>query len=308
MLLVIENVVILFVLIFLGYFLGKKKVVHNTCAPDLSNFLLKVTLPVTVFCSMIRPFQRPLLIDSVSLFGIMFLFHLLSMLVGLAVVKVFRVPDAQAGTWIFVSMFSNNGFMGFPLAQSIYGNKGLFLMAIANVVSNFLIFSLGVKLLTRGQNVGRLSGRQLFYNNINIAVVAGLVFYFAQWTPPQIVMTILKDIGGLTAALSMIVVGLSVSRSNVRAMFQNKKMYLLAMVRLVLVPALTIGIIHLLPFGGMHGLIPHLLVLVAALPAPSSVSILAEKYGTDTEGPAQAIFATTLCSLVTIPVMMVLAG
>lgn len=307
MLLIIKNVTVLFVLIFLGYFLGKKEIVHNDCAPDLSNFLLKVTLPATVFCSMIRPFQKSLLTDSILLFGMMFAFHMLCLLAGFAVVKLCKIPEMQAGTWLFVCMFSNNGFMGFPLAQSIYGNNGLFLMAIANVVSNFLIFSLGVKLLTHGRHVGKLSGRQLFYNNINIAVVLGLLFYFVQWQPPQIVMTVLKDIGGLTAALSMIVVGLSVSRSNIGKMFQNKKIFLLAFARLLLIPFLTIGIIRLAPFGA-HGLLPRLLVLIAALPAPSAVSIIAEKYHTNTETPAQAIFATTLCSLVTVPLVMLFAG
>lgn len=168
MYIVLKNVVILFVLIFLGYFLGKKEIIHNHCAPDLSNFLVKVTLPATVFCSMIRPFEKNLLSDSIWIFVIVIIFHLLCMSIGFAVIKVCRIPLLQRGVWIFVCMFSNNGFMGFPLAESIYGNSGLFLMAIANVVSNFLIFSLGVKLLTGAQSVGKLSGRQLFYNIIEI--------------------------------------------------------------------------------------------------------------------------------------------
>ncbi|WP_010233121.1 AEC family transporter [Clostridium arbusti] len=303
MYIVLKNVVILFVLIFLGYFLGKKEIVHNHCAPDLSNFLVKVTLPATVFCSMIRPFQKSLLSDSVELFVIVIIFHLLCMLIGFAVIKVCKIPSVQTGVWIFVCMFSNNGFMGFPLAESIYGNNGLFLMAIANVVSNFLIFSLGVKLLTGGQMVDKLSGRQLFYNNINIAVVFGLVFYFTQWQLPEIILTILKDIGGLTASLSMIVVGLSLSKSKVKEMFQNKKIYLLTSVRLLLVPFITIFITRLIPFGN-NSMIQGLLILMSALPAASTVSIITEQYHKDTEAAAQAIFMTTLFSLITIPLVM----
>lgn len=305
MLAVLQSVGVLFALVFLGYFLGKKQVVHNTCAPELSNFLLKVTLPATVFCSMVRPFRPALLKESALLFGLMFVFHALCLLAGLAAVRLCRVPRAKAGVWLFVAMFSNNGFMGFPLAQSLYGDDGLFLMAAANVVSNFLIFSLGVRLLTSGQGVGHLSGRQLFYNNINIAVAAGLVCYLTQWSPPAFVMTVLKDIGGLTGALSMVVVGLSMSRSRVRRMFADKKMYLLAAVRLLVLPLCTVAVVHLLGLR-QAGLVSRLLVLIAALPSPSSVSIIAETWRVDTEAPAQAIFLTTLFSLATIPLMLLL--
>lgn len=303
MYIVLSNVVILFVLIFLGYFIGKKEIVHNYCAPDLSNFLVKVTLPATVFCSMIRPFQKSMLSDSVCIFIIVIVFHILSMLIGFVVIKVCKVSSAQKGVWVFVCMFSNNGFMGFPLAQSIYGDKGLFLMAIGNVVSNFLIFSLGVKLLTSGKSVYKLNGRQLFYNNINIAVIIGLIFYFTQWHLPEILMTIVRDIGGLTASLSMIVVGLSLSRSKFKEMFQSRKIYILTCIRLILIPFLTIIVTRLIPYGA-KSLIPSLLILIAALPAPSSVSIIAEQYNMDTQTAAQSIFMTTLCSLITIPLVM----
>ncbi|HCC00428.1 MAG TPA: hypothetical protein DEP42_04330, partial [Ruminococcaceae bacterium] len=238
---------------------------------------------------------------------LMFVFHLLCLLLGLILVKIGRISSQQAGTWLLVCMFSNNGFMGFPLAQSIYGNDGLFLMAVANVVSNFLIFSLGIKLQTHGQATGHIGGRQLFYNDINIAVIIGLLFYLLSWRPPEIIMTVLKDVSSLTAPLSMIVVGLSMSRSNIRKIFANKKIYLLAFTRLLLIPILTIGILKVSPLG-LHGLLPHLLILISALPSLSAVSMIAETYHTDTETPAQAIFITTLFSPVTIPLIMLLAG
>ncbi|MEA5009238.1 AEC family transporter [Clostridium tyrobutyricum] len=303
MYLVLENVVILFVFIFLGYFLGKKEVIHTYCTSDLSNFLVKVALPITIFCSMIRPFEQSLLVESIQIFVIMIIFHIVCLFIGLAVVKICNIKTVQAGVWIFICMFSNNGFMGFPLSQSIYGNSGLFLMAIGNVVSNFLIFSVGVKLLIRGNNTVKLSGRQLFYNNINIAVVLGLIFYFTQCNIPDVVMKILKDLGNLTAPLSMIVVGLSISKSNVKEIFKNKKIYILTFMRLLIIPFITVAVVKMLPFGS-RSLIPGLLILISALPAPSSVSIIAEQYNTDTKTASQSIFMTTLFSLATIPLVM----
>lgn len=305
MYIVVKNIFILFALIFLGVFLGKKEIIRPSCTPDLSNFLVKVTLPATVFCSMIRPFEKELLFDSAMMFGFMLAVHLSCLVLGIAAVKACKIPKAHAGVWLFACMFSNNGFMGFPLAESIYGSNGLFLMAIANVVSNFLIFSLGVKLLTQGQSIGKLSGRQLFYNNINIAVLAGLLFYFMQWQVPETFMTVLQYLAGLTAPLSMILVGLSISKSKIREMCQDKKLFILAGIRLFLIPLLMLFIVKLLPFQA-GSLLPGLFVLTCALPAPSSVSIITEQYQTDTKTAAQTVFITTLSSLISIPVMMFL--
>ena len=68
--------------------------------------------------------------------------------------------------------------MGIPLALSVFGGKGMFLMALGNVVGNFLIFSVGVKLLTwKYPMKEKLNIRKMIWNNINIAVLLGLVVY-----------------------------------------------------------------------------------------------------------------------------------
>ena len=128
---VISSVVILFVLIFLGFFIGKRGIIRKECAPDLSNFILKVTMPVTVFCSMAHQSDLSLLGSIWQIMIMALIFHLASGVVGLILVRCMKIPPREQGIWIFNCMFSNNGFMGFPLGLAIWGNNGLFLMAMA---------------------------------------------------------------------------------------------------------------------------------------------------------------------------------
>lgn len=301
---VISSVVILFVLIFLGYFIGKKGIIRKDCAPDLSSLILQVTMPVTVFCSMIRQSDLGLLNKIWQIMLMALIFHLVSGLIGLIVVRSMKLPPQEQGIWIFNFMFSNNGFMGFPLGLAIWGNDGLFLMAVANVVSNFLIFSIGLKMLTRNYPVKeKINLKKMVVNNINIAVVIGFIFYIGQIHLPDQVMDLLNYISNITAGLSMIVVGLSLSRMQIRDVFSNKRMFGLAAIRLLGIPMLCVLVLSLLPIH-VDPMLKTILILMSALPAASSQTILAEQYGTNTSDAGRAIFITTLFCVVTIPVVM----
>ncbi|MCU6763268.1 putative transporter YfdV [uncultured Roseburia sp.] len=304
---VVSSVVILFILIFVGFYIGRRGIIRQECTPDLSNFILKVTMPVTVFVSMIQQ-------ENLSLAGkiwqIMFMtlvLHLVSFLIGLGVIRALRIPKQEQGIWLFNCMFTNNGFMGFPLGLSIWGNDGLFLMAVANVVSNFLIFSMGLKFLTKYYPVKeKINLKRMVVNNLNLAVVIGFVFYLAQIHLPEIPMKLLNYLSDITAGLSMIVVGLSLSRMQIRQVFSNKKIFLLAAVRLLALPCICAAVLKWLPISADSELV-SILILMSALPAASSQTILTEQYGTNTQDASRAILVTTLFCVVTIPFVMSLA-
>lgn len=303
---VLKSVATLFILIFLGFVLGKKKILHPDIAPQLCDFLIKVALPVTVFLSMQMEYDAALVRSGIQIFVIAIVFHLLCMLIGMATAKLLRIPDTEKGIWVFVCMFSNNGFMGFPLALTLYGNDGLFLMSIANVVTNFLIFSVGVHFMLKGYPVKeKISLKKMIVNNINIAVVLGLACYFSQIRLPALVLDTLQYVGNITAGLSMIVVGLSMAKLDIRQMLRGKSAYLLTAMRLVCIPLLTILILKLIPVK-MDTMMLSTLMLMSVLPAPSSVTILSEKYHTNTGYGSKIIFLTTVCCLVTIPIFMFL--
>ena len=304
---VATSVFLLFALIFLGFFIGKKQIIRQECTPDLSNFILKVTMPVTVFCSIVDQQGSRMLGSCIQILIAVALLHALTGLISLFLVHILPIPDTEKGVWIYTCMFSNNGFMGLPLALSIYGSKGMFLMALSNVVTNFLIFSVGIRLLTWKYPVREsISLRKMFVNNINIAVVVGFIFYFANIPVPDLLGRLLGYISNITSGLSMIVVGLSLSRLPFRAVFEDRKMFLLAALRLFALPLAVLGILQLLPFE-LDGTLKSILLLTAALPASSAQSMITEQYGANTSAAGRAVFITTLFSVITVPLVMILA-
>lgn len=303
---VITSVILLFALIFLGFFIGKRKIVRQESIPDLSNLVLKVTMPVTVFCSIIDQSGGGFGGSLVQVFIGVLILHLISALLSFVLVKVLRVREADRGVWIFTCVFSNNGFMGLPLALSVFGSEGMFVMALGNVISNLLIFSVGIRILTwRYPMTDKLSLRRMLINNINIAVVIGFVFLLGRIPVPDVLGQLLAYLSNITSGLSMLVVGLSLSRLAFREVFRNRKMFLLPLLRLLAVPLAVIGIIRILPFD-LDPMVASILILTSALPAASAQSMITEQYHTNTSAAARAVFITTLFSVVTVPLMMAL--
>ncbi len=301
------SVFLLFALIFLGFFIGKRQIIRQDCTPDLSNFILRVTMPVTVFCSIVDQQGSGMFGICAAALAAAVLLHALTGLIGMFMVHIFPVPNEEKGVWIYTCMFSNNGFMGLPLALSIYGSRGMFLMALGNVVTNFLIFSVGIRFLTWKYPVReKISLRKMLLNNINIAVVIGFVFYFANIPLPEAFDRLLAYVSNITSGLSMIVVGLSLSRLPFRAVFEDKKMFLLAALRLLILPLAVIGILHVLPVE-LDSTLKSVLILTAALPASSAQSMITEQYRTNTSAAGRAVFITTLFSVITVPLIMMLA-
>lgn len=304
---VISSVIILFILIFLGFFIGKRGIINKEYTPDLSRFVIEITMPVTVFCSIITQDSVGLLHEIWQMMLLALVYHVGTMLLGFLVVKVGRIPEKERGIWVFSFMLSNNGFMGLPLALAIFGNDGLFMMAICNVVSNLLIFSVGLRLVTKGCQVReKVSVRKMFINNINIAVVVGFIFYLGQFPVPDVALRLLDYISNITAGFSMIVVGLSLSRMNIKGVFANRKMFVLTAFRLLVIPILVVGILKALPVQ-LPEMLYMILVLTSALPAASAQTMLTEQYGTNVQDAGRAVFLTTLFSVVTIPIVMAVA-
>ena len=91
---VATSVFLLFALIVLGFILGKRNIIHKESIPDLSALVLQVTMPVTVFCSIIDQERSQLVSYGVQTFLFIILLHLCALLVGLILIHAVKVHSA----------------------------------------------------------------------------------------------------------------------------------------------------------------------------------------------------------------------
>lgn len=296
------NVFMLFGLMSVGYYMGKRGVIKHSSISDLTSLLINMSIPATIVVSMIRPFSQELLRDTFRVIVIVGLYHIIVWIVSYFLTKILNVDPKKRGAWIFGMVFSNNGFIGYPLMYALYGKEGLFIMAMGNIAQNLLIFSLGVKLINMNyETTEKISLKQILFTRQNAAILIGLMLFLTQFPVPKSIETFLTYLSNLTAPLSMIVVGLSLSRYEVKKMIMDKEVYRLTLFRMFIVPIVLIVAFKFMNIHANNDLPIAILFYTAVLPSPALLAIFAERYNTSTEFASRCVFITTVLSVITVP-------
>lgn len=83
-------------------------------------------------------------------------------------------------------------------------------------------------------------------------------------------------------------------------------MILLTLIKQIAFPLLILGLLRIVPVA-LDDTLKNVMILTAALPASSAQSMITEQYGTNTTGAGRSVFMTTLFSVVTVPLIMMIA-
>lgn len=303
---IVINIFLIFALILVGFVAGKANLVSDQASKDLSAILVEITLPASIFSSMLRELETDLLINAILLFFIGFACLALEYGVGRLLVKFFRIRKENQGLFLYNSMFTNASFMGFPVANAIFGSVGVFLASIVNLSLTITTFSFGIGLVRGDQeSKEKFSLRKNVFTNINIAIILGMICFLTGFHLPEPAEDFIAYFANVTTPMSMLVVGQNMSKGRVRDLMTDRDAHLLTITRLIVMPLLLFGILKLLPLGA-YPLVAQMILVVFAMPVPALCLILSEKYGGNTQFAVTTIFQTTLFSIVTIPVLLLL--
>ena len=311
---ILEQMGKLFLILCLGVLLAKKELLDIHTKQKLTKLLLYVTTPLMMVDAfhdrMLSVSQR----DSEgvpvgTLFADSFLFYALLILLSLVLVFGIRVPKDQRRLYLFMTIFGNVGFMGFPVVESVYGKEGLFYAAIVNSVFNIIIYTFGV-LLMGGASAGsgRLKDRlravpwkRLLLTPAVIATAAGVLIFVCRIRLPSLLADTCDTLGGLTSPLAMLVVGANLSAVPVKAVLSDMKLNLYVLLRQTALPLLFW--LMLKPFV-QHPVLAPTLLLLSCMPVANTTALFATEYHGDEALASQGIFLTTLFSLVSFPLMI----
>lgn len=296
---VTNQVITLFLILIVGYFARKRAILTSELTTGLTNFLINVTSPFMIISSFQFDFSKEMLAFAGKILTFSFLAHIFSTLIGLIIFK--KYPENIRKILRFTTTFSNCGFMGFPLLQSIYGKIGVFYGSIYVVGFNIFLWTVGVMIFTEKRDLSTI--KNAFLSPNIIAVLIGITTFILSLKIPTPIYSALEIIGGMTTPISMLVVGSILAEMKLKELFSGFAVYYGTLIRLVIIPMLSLLITGLLNF---EPLLQGVCVISTATPAAATTAIFAEKYNGDSAFASRIIVISTVLSIITLPFFIML--
>ena len=302
LLLVAEQVAVLFALMGVGAVLRKAKLIDEKGIGGIVNLLLLVVTPCLIVDSFQRPFDSAMLAGLGQAFLIAVVGHLLVIAVARRVV---RHPDENVRRpLLLAAVFSNAGFMGIPLEQAILGEKGVFFGVVYVVVFNLFMWSWGVRTMEKGEHVAW--NWKTVVNPGTVGLALGLPLFLLSVRLPTCLAAPVRHLANLNTPLAMVVIGYSLAGARLRRVVRLPAAHVAAAVRLVAYPLALVAL--LLPLrGALDRDMALALVVAASAPVAAMVSMFAVRYGRDVDASVAVVSGTTLASVLTMPPVIALA-
>ena len=299
----------LFLLMACGFFARKRGIIDDVASKRLSTLIIKIGQPMMIVSALTEAeFSYENLTDGFIYIGLGMILHALLGVIAFLLCKGFRDLDERKITE-FSLMFTNGGFIGFPIMEALFGAKGLFLAAFYNISFHLFIWSWGIAILARKRSDIKLTVRKIFINLGSVPCLIGVLIYmlaipFPGFALPAFLSKFMMYLSNLCTPISLLITGALLATRTPKQIFGSGKIYYFSAMKLLAIP-LVICVL-----GKLLGL-PHDLVLFAtveaALPAASSITMFSEMYGLNSGYASQTVGTSSLLSVGTMPLVLLIA-
>ena len=295
-----------FALVLCGYLAARRRMLPLEAIPGLNGFVLFFALPCMLYrFGATTPIAQ--LLDF-SVFAIWLLCGLVMVGVTMAVTRNPRINWNDASFGALVAAFPNTGFMGVPLLVALLGPLAAAPTIVAMLVDMVVTTSLCIALSRldgadkHGMAVALKNAlRGMLTNPMPWAILLGGVASFIQLELPGPLNQTVGLLADAASPVALFTIGAVLARSQIlieqsgHPPIPPRDYVPVAVFKLVLHPLLVL----LVGSGAIQLGVPlsrfalTVMVLAAALPSASNVSLLAERFGADNGRIARIILVST---------------
>ena len=305
--LLLQQMIVLFILMGVGYLCYRKEIITDEVSKKLSAIVVNIANPALVLsaCMGENKIQGK---ELLMIAGIVIAVYTALLLLALVIPRILLVDRESRGTYQAMTVFSNIGFMGFPVVAALYGNEALLYASLFSIPYNVLIYTYGVAAMAKVEDKEKLKGSLSLQKIFNVGVIAciiTIVVYLLRIPVPQFISATTTNLSNLTAPLSMMVIGASLATIDLKKLFTDRKLILFSAIKLLLVPIAGVLIIRQFVDNDM---ICGVCMVMLATPVGSMTAMLAQQYDGDYEMASKGVALTTILSVITIPVVSLIVA
>lgn len=324
--LLLEQMIVLFILMGIGFFCYKRGVITEEVSRKLSAIVVNIANPALVLTGGMGEEKISGQDLRLTLMIVVFMYAAL-LLLALVLPGLLRVEGRSRGTYRAMTVFSNIGFMGFPVINALYGSGALLYATFFVIPYNILIYTYGISAVAgkspernrektgdastggegsapekapAGERKEEGASLKRIINVGFVACIVTLVIYFTDWQAPVFVKNTLTHLSNLTSPLSMMVIGASLAAIDLRKLFTDIRLILFSLLKLIVIPVLGLMVIR--QFVDSEIMLGVCLVMLAT-PVGSMTAMLAQQYEGDYEMASKGVALTTILSVITMPLV-----
>lgn len=291
------QIVKMVLLLLLGVFCYRKKLIDQAGNKTLANLLLMIVNPALGISSLQIDYNPDFIRGLLLAYLLAVLTHLIIIVLCTFTIRSQNNDDYPIER--FAAIYSNCGFMGIPLVQSILGSEGVLYLTAYMIIFNIFTWTHGLGMMN-----GKFSFRELKKGLLSPMVIAsciGLVLFFFEIRLPAFLGDTINYISNMNTPLAMLIAGVSVAQTDLLSMLKNKRIYFVTIFKLLIMP--TVVLLGLIPLQ-LPPTVACVILIASACPAAASGTAFALRAHKNYTYYSELYSFTTVCSLITIPLFV----
>lgn len=301
----LSSVAIFVALAVPGFLLVKTKTLKAEQSIALSKLLMWVGMPFLILSSTLRLRFTDTLLKGMGLSFAITLGYVAVWFFITAFLTRKEGDVKKQGMLRFAMMFSNNGFLGLPLAAAVLGegSDAYLYLVISNVLTNLLMYTIGVYYISGDKK--NMNLKKVILNPVLISFVIGIILNLLNVVEhvPQ-VLAYSDHLKGIVTPVSMVILGMKMASVKLPTLFTNKKVYIVSVLKLIAVPVGAVIIAYFFgEWSGVGAALAFAMLIAFGTPTAGLASTFADAYNGDEEGAAVYTLGSTLLSVASLSIL-----
>ena len=287
-----------------GYIMMKKKMLSEKSIAEFSKVLLYVSqtcLAIYTFLQIEFSVEK---LAEIGVFALMSFGILVVMLLGTYLVLKKKCEKPIYRIMTIATTFANCGFFGIPIIEALLGEAASELIVyttIFSLVMNVAGWTVGSAIISN--NPKYMSVKKIFMNPATISVAVALVIFIFSIPIEPNISNMIGVTGRMATPLSMVIMGMRLGTMKMSSLFKDAKVYITVAVKMIVMPLVAFISVYFLPLSAG---VKMTFYIISACPTASVVLNFSELVGEGQREAASMVLASTILSIVTMPVMMLL--
>ena len=286
----------------IGVIARKTNILTEDSLDMLARFIIKVSLPIMIFMNTINGATKESFLTALPILPATACLYIFLAALAFTLSRVFRLHGNERNVYRACVMFGNIGFMGIPIIYAVFPEHGMLYVGLFTIIDQFLQWTVGVTLTTPIEGGAPPLRTRLFkmVNPSTVSIILAVIAIFAGVRIPEPVNGALLAVGDVTTPLAMIYLGALFTGLNLSASLKRIEFYGSILCKMCLFPLLFCQFLRLwhLPEDMIVTL-----CLLSAMPTMTALAMLAKTQRSAGDYAAAMIFAATLSSIVTLPLV-----